>query len=87
MADKLKCTVRDGKFVEPCDALREVTEYSHPRKKQKGIFAYRYSTPERGPTRTMFGAQSGDRVQSGLLFNFCPYCGEKIDQPFSESAA
>lgn len=76
----IKCTVRDGKFVEPCDALAGAAEYGHPRGKQKGVFAYAWSNHE-GPTRTMFGAKSGEHVTRGLLFNFCPYCGERIDAP------
>jgi hypothetical protein len=81
---KILCAVRDGKFVEPCDALASATEYGHPRGKQKGIFAYAWSNPA-GPTRTVFGAKSGDQVARGLIFNFCPYCGVRIDGPIAES--
>lgn len=81
---KIECTIRDGKFVEPCDALEEVVEYGHPRGKQKGIFAYAWSNTK-GPTMTMFGAKSGEQVERGLLFNFCPYCGVRIDAPATES--
>lgn len=77
---KLECTVRDGKFVEPCDILAETTEYGHPRGKQKGIYAWAWSNSE-GPTRTMFGAKSGERVTPGMLFNFCPFCGKPISEP------
>lgn len=79
------CTVRDGRFVEPCDSLTKATEYGHPRGKQKGIFQYAYSNFEDGPTRTMFGAKSGEQVERGLLFNFCPYCGANISAPFTEA--
>lgn len=82
---KIECTIRDGKFVEPCDALGAATEYGHPRGKQKGIFAYAWSNME-GPTRTVFGAKSGEHVARGLLFNFCPYCGVRIDEPVKEDA-
>lgn len=81
----LKCAVRDGRFVEPCDALKEATEYGNPRGKQKGIWAWAMSN-QRGPTRTYFGAKSGDHVEKGLLFNFCPYCGEPISRPFNDAA-
>lgn len=74
---KIECTVRDGKFVEPCEILEQVTEYGHPRGKQKGIYAWAWSNRE-GPTRTMFGVKSGDRVTPGILFNFCPFCGKSI---------
>jgi hypothetical protein len=76
-----KCTVLDGKFVLACMALSSVCEPANPRGKQKGVFAWELSTPN-GPTRTMFGAKSGDHVVKGMLFNFCPFCGERIDAPF-----
>lgn len=81
---KIECTVRDAKFVEPCDALAAATEYGHPRGKQKGICAYAWSNRQ-GPTRTLWGAKSGEHVERGLLFNFCPYCGVRIDDPAKES--
>lgn len=78
---KEKCEVRDGKFVEPCRMLHEAGEAGNPRGKQKGIYAWEYRDRQ-GPTRTMFGAKSGEHVEKGLLFNFCPFCGERIDAPF-----
>lgn len=87
MADLKKCTVLSGKFVDPCAALTEATEYGHPRGKAKGIFAWEYSSIDKGPTRTMFGVKSGEHVAKGMLFNFCPFCGEKIDAPFAAQVA
>lgn len=78
-----KCSVRDGKFVEPCRLLEKATEYGNPRGKQKGVFAYEWHTPA-GPSRTFYGAKSGEYVTGGLVFNFCPYCGERIDAPFAK---
>lgn len=80
---KAKCTVRDGLFVEPCDSLDSATEYGHPRGKQRGLWAWCLSDMQTfKPTRTYFGCKSGDHVEKGLLFNFCPFCGESISQPF-----
>jgi hypothetical protein len=29
-------------------------------------------------TRVFWGVKSGDYVQKGIVFSFCPFCGEKI---------
>jgi hypothetical protein len=78
-----RCTVRDGKFVEPCSLLSSACEYGNPRGKQKGVFAWELHTPK-GPTRTMFGVKSGEHIFKGVMFNFCPFCGERIDAPFAQ---
>ncbi len=80
-----KCTVEEGKFVRPCPSLASAAEVGHPRGKQKGIYAWVLSTPE-GPTRTFFGVKSGDHKDRGLALNFCPFCGERIDAPFTDNA-
>lgn len=80
MADK--CTVRDGKFVEPCEDLDKMAEVGNPpRGKSRGIWAWMYFNDQHKPSRTFFGAKSTARPK-GLLFNFCPWCGERIDAPF-----
>lgn len=88
MADrKVKCSVRDGNFIEPCDSLVSATEYGNPRGKQKGIWMWNmWSMDTHKPSRSYFGTKSGDHVQKGLLFNFCPFCGEKIDAPFMDKS-
>lgn len=79
---KLKCTVRDGRFVEPCDLLEKITEYNQPRGKQKGLFAYTYwLTASDQPARTFYGVKSGEHVEGGMILNYCPMCGEKINDP------
>lgn len=82
MSEPKKCTVTAGKFVEPCSLLSAATEFGNPMGKRKGIFAWSYHSAETGPTRTMFGVKSGEHAPKGMLFNFCPFCGEKIDAPF-----
>lgn len=80
---KEKCTIKDGRFVVPCDTLKGMTEYGHPPKgKARGIYAWAYTNLEtHKPSRTFFGAKSTSHPR-GLAFNFCPWCGEKIDAPF-----
>lgn len=88
MTESTKCSVREGRFVEPCAALHEVVEYGNPIGKRKGIYAWNlFSRETPGPTRRMFGVKSGDHVKTGMLFNFCPFCGERIDAPFNQEAS
>lgn len=79
-----KCIVKNGKFVEPCDRLHSASEQGNPSGNKKGIFAWAYNNQE-GPTRTMFGVKGGEHIKNGLLFNFCPFCGERIDTPFNDN--
>lgn len=81
MTEVIKCSVRAGKFVEPCGLLREAAEKNTPSGKRKGVFAWEMSTREEGPTRTFYGAKSGDHTENGIVFSFCPFCGERIDGP------
>lgn len=85
MADK--CTVRDGRFVEPCVDLDQNCEIgTPPRGKQRGIWEWLYSNTEtHEPSRSFFGAKTTHRPK-GMLFNFCPWCGERIDAPFINGA-
>lgn len=80
-----KCRVsEDGKHIYPCKTLYESSEYGNPRGKQKGVFHWEYHTIEsNGPVRGFYGVKSGEFVSKGMAFNYCPFCGEKIDAPFS----
>jgi hypothetical protein len=81
MADK--CIVRDGLFVEPCVDLDQNSEIGNPPPgKQRGIYEWRlFNTETHKPTRRFFGVKTSHRPK-GMLFNFCPWCGERIDAPF-----
>ncbi len=79
-----KCTVRDGKFVQACDGLTSITQDGNPTGIQRGIFAWEYTNRDSGlPSKLFFGTKSGKHVKSGIAFNYCPMCGEKIDEPFT----
>lgn len=80
-----RCSVRDGKFVEPCKTLRAVCEGS-PVGRGKGVRAWEsyHLDGQPRPARTFFGVRSGDHATKGIAFNFCPFCGTKIDAPFSD---
>lgn len=86
-----KCSTSDsGKVVTPCESLKKACEHGNPRGKAKGIFAwalYNINQPcSDGPSRVFFGVKSGNFVAKGFAFNFCPFCGERIDKPFAEEA-
>lgn len=78
------CTIRDGKFVDPCALLAETTNVGHPTRTGKGIWSWQWSilAPEGvTPTLTVYGTKSGVHVAKGMLFNYCPFCGTRIDGP------
>lgn len=52
--------------------------------KAKGITRWVYShIPTGKQTRSFYGVKT-KASPNGFLFNFCPFCGEKIDAPFAE---
>lgn len=78
---KEKCTVEDGLHVRPCEILAKSTEYGNPQPRKRGVFAWvYYSRGTANPTRTFFGVVTTEHPK-GIVFNFCPFCGEKIDTP------
>lgn len=86
-----KCTVsEDGKRVSPCDLLTKACELGNPRGRAKGVFSwvlYNIDKPrDAGPARVFFGIKSGEFVAKGFAFNFCPFCGERIDAPLASGA-
>lgn len=82
-----ECAIsEDGQHVLPCDALQKITEFGNPTGRKKGVFAWRLhawdaESDSFKPSRTIYGAKSGDHVGDGCLFNFCPFCGERIYAP------
>jgi hypothetical protein len=81
----LKCTVsEDRDHIRPCDALAKETEFGNPHPRKRGIFCWALRNMKTGKaSRTMFGVVSTESPK-GFLFNFCPFCGESIDAPFTE---
>ena len=78
---KLKCSVRDGNFVEPCDTLEKATDRRVSEGTRKGLIVWPLvNTNTRQPSRTLYGART-DEFAKGIIFNFCPFCGVQIDAP------
>lgn len=74
---KQKCVVKDGSVV-PCKLLDNVTEDLFTRV-TKGVFELQISTLSTGEYHTKgFGAKSGKHKKRGIMFNYCPFCGEDI---------
>lgn len=84
MTDRIRCSVRDGLFVEPCETLARNTDNHAPGfSKAKGIFRQELTNMNTmKPSRTYYGIKSKAHP-NGLLFNNCPFCGERIDAPFN----
>ena len=85
--EKTKCSVRDGLFVEPCKTLADAVDNNMPGfSEAKGIFRQELTNrTTKAPSRVMFGIKS-KAYPIGLLFNYCPWCGEKIDAPFNDQS-
>ena len=81
---RVKCEVREGRFIEPCDTLNSMVEIIAPGfSRAKGIVRWTYTNVTTLQTsRIFFGMKSKDHP-NGMLFNFCPWCGEQIDAPFA----
>ena len=80
----VKCKVREGMFVEPCWALSDMVENNTPSfSKQKGVAEWKLTNIKtREPSRRYYGILSKAHPK-GMLFNYCPWCGEQIDAPFA----
>ena len=86
MSTRATCVV-EGAHVTPCDGLDGVTEHALT-SKGKGIHCWAFTNLATGkPSRTFYGVRSGDHVKPGIAFNFCPFCGTRIDGPLLEPKA
>jgi hypothetical protein len=77
------CTVRDGKFLEPCWALAgSVAEAGF---KASGIHIRSLTDfKARQPSRTFAVVRTKGGDRNDIILNFCPFCGERIDAPWRE---
>ena len=85
MSARVSCAISaDGNHVIPCNRLNENTEIGNPKKGKRGLFAWIYFDRKDDydkPSFTAMGAVT-TRWPTGMLFNFCPWCGTDIGVPF-----
>jgi len=80
---RIKCAV-DGMVVVPCKALEDSAMGTNPEDGMEGIWRWeRASITTPDLLMALYGAQSGMFIEHGIMFNFCPFCGERIDAPFT----
>lgn len=83
---KSSCDVEGGRFVRPCAPLSECVSGT-AFDKQKGVIEWNFIDMKKGEaSRTFFGIRSGIHAVKGIAFNWCPFCGTKIDAPFCDAA-
>jgi hypothetical protein len=70
-----KCTVRDGRFVEPCVSLRKVIDGA----RVKLVEYTDFNTMQ--PSRSFVSIHAGEFKKNGIVLNCCPLCGARIDAP------
>lgn len=71
------CAVKDGKFVEPCWALRSVLNAPHS--KQPGLIhrsLMNFTTFQPSRSYVVLRFERKD-----IVLNHCPFCGERINAP------
>lgn len=71
------CTVRDGRFVEPCWALRSMLNPPHSKAAglvQRNLIDLKTFKPSRSFVVLRFNRQD-------TVLNHCPFCGSRIDEP------
>jgi hypothetical protein len=85
MSEDRDCTVRDGLFVEPCETLAKAIDNNSPAfSRIKGIMKWNmFSRKDHKPSRSYVGLRSKN-YPDGILFNWGPFCGVRIDAPFAE---
>jgi len=81
---RVKCKV-EGRVVLPCRALEDSSNGRNPREGERGIWSWvNRDLDDMEMSMVFYGAQSGVFAgKTSIAFNFCPFCGERIDAPFS----
>jgi hypothetical protein len=79
---KQKCVVIDGRFVEPCEWLRDALVDARPASRTQGLRRIELrDTQTLAPTRA-FILHFSKKYPNGYGVNFCPFCGAEINAPF-----
>ncbi|CDL86383.1 hypothetical protein [Xenorhabdus cabanillasii] len=74
-----KCQKNENKLTA-CDALSRALQHGTPTKKSKGLFLpMRINVLTGKPGTDIVQLHSGEFVGTGVMLNFCPFCGQDID--------
>jgi hypothetical protein len=75
--------MNNGNVIKPCDMLLKAIDPAPPNSKKTRIKMWDYvNIQTMKPTRTIIGAVTKE-YPNGVYFNFCPFCGTRIDSPFA----
>ena len=81
-----KCSVRDGRFVEPCSSLAGAFD-GNAWGKGRGLFLQELTDLTTGkPSRSFVVLRMGKHREKGVVLNCCPFCCERIDAPIASDA-
>lgn len=71
------CSIRDGRFLDICKTLDDCLNDPYS-SRGKGINFQQYKNIETfEPTRDLVVFKMSAK-DGGIVFNYCPFCGEKI---------
>ncbi|WP_340608298.1 hypothetical protein [Xenorhabdus bharatensis] len=74
-----KCKKNENKLTT-CNGLTKALQFGTPTKKSKGLYLpMRINVLTGKPGTDIVQLHSGEFVGSGVMLNFCPFCGEDID--------
>ena len=86
MAAPAKCKLDKGRFLKPCQGLKE-TANAQPATQAKGVRLVTLSTfGTWKKVRTIAMLHSGEYAKDGVLMNFCPFCGVEIGDAYYAEA-
>lgn len=84
----LKCSMKEKVFVKPCGGLQQIMENIHQLSTAKGVTTVTLRNLDTfKPSRSYVVAKLGKHKKRGIIFNCCPFCGERIDGAVTESDA
>ncbi|NHB93763.1 hypothetical protein [Photorhabdus cinerea] len=74
-----KCQ-KNGNKLTVCSALAKALEFGSPTKRSKGLFLpMRFNIKTGEPGTDIVQLHSGEFIGSGVMVDYCPFCGQDID--------
>lgn len=81
MPKRKPCSVKDGRFVVPCEVLRSCFDGSAWGKGRALFLNELTHLPTGKPSRSFVVMRLGEHKDKGVVVNVCPFCGTRIDAP------